>query len=274
MNTRTHWEYVFIIGAMKAGTTTVFDWLAQHSAILPSISKEPHYFAENSTDQYCATTLDGVWPNVSDAHFRYRLEASTGYSKYPFEPDVPQKICNAGLRPKFIYLVRDPISRIESHYNFMKRRSYFNKSLTDAHLIYTSNYGLQLRQYLKYFNLRDFLVIDFTMLALEPNKTHRRIIDFLDLQFEPVASYQAKNMTSQTNEISLYLMNSHLRGLLKFLPRSLVQGTKAIANHMFPVQEEFAYLTKQEVLDIKNRLRPDMHYFAEKTGFDVSQWGF
>jgi hypothetical protein len=274
LSSKADWEYVFIIGAMKAGTTTVFDWLAQHSAILPSISKEPHFFCENSVDQYSADTLDEVWPPVSKEALRYRLEASTGYSKYPFEPDVPQKIRKAGLRPKFIYIVRDPIARIESHYNFMKRRAYFDQSITDAHLINTSNYGLQLRRYLEHFDLSDFLIIDFKSLSADPAHTHERIIHFLDLPFEPVPSYEAKNVTKGTNKIALYLMNSPAKSILKLLPRPLIQTAKAIANRMLPVKDEFVRLSDEQVSTIKANLHDDMLYFAEQTGFDVAQWGF
>ena len=38
-------EYILIIGAMKCGTTTLFDLLAQHPQIAPCKPKEPGFFA-------------------------------------------------------------------------------------------------------------------------------------------------------------------------------------------------------------------------------------
>lgn len=38
-------NYVLIIGAMKSGTTTLFDLLSAHPAIAPCSLKEPGFFA-------------------------------------------------------------------------------------------------------------------------------------------------------------------------------------------------------------------------------------
>jgi hypothetical protein len=268
------WQYIFIIGAMKAGTTTVFDWLASHSHVVASISKEPHYFCENSVDKFSAASLDEVWPEVQDATVTTRLEASTGYSKYPFEPGVPAKIRQAGLHPKFIYIVRNPYDRIESHYNFMKRRSYFEQDIVDDHLINTSNYGLQLRKYLECFDLGDICIVDFRDLSSAPQAVYERVLEFVDLPYEALQDLTAKNVTKGTNRIALWLMNSPLKNLLRKMPRGLIDPLKKVANRWLPVRETQRKLTDAERLEVKDRLSQDMRYFAEKTGFDVSQWGF
>ena len=43
-------RYALIIGAMKAGTTTLFDHLAAHPAVAPSHPKEPGFFAFDDQD--------------------------------------------------------------------------------------------------------------------------------------------------------------------------------------------------------------------------------
>lgn len=106
-----------IIGAMKAGTTTLYyDLMANPSIYLPAENKEPHslgsekvltaggrreyarYFAKARANQVCG-------------------EASTGYTKLPTARGVPERamaICGPSL--KLIYLVREPVSRIISHH--------------------------------------------------------------------------------------------------------------------------------------------------------------
>ena len=37
-------RFAFIIGAMKAGTTSLFEILSQHPQVCPSKTKEPDYF--------------------------------------------------------------------------------------------------------------------------------------------------------------------------------------------------------------------------------------
>jgi hypothetical protein len=69
-------------------------------------------------------------------------------------------------------------------------------------------------------------------------------------------------------------MNSPLKNLLRKMPRGLIDPLKKVANRWLPVRETQRKLTDAERLEVKDRLSQDMRYFAEKTGFDVSQWGF
>ena len=43
-------NFVFIIGAMKSGTTSLFDILSQHPQVCPSKTKEPDYFTKDSNE--------------------------------------------------------------------------------------------------------------------------------------------------------------------------------------------------------------------------------
>ena len=42
-------QYVLIIGAMKSGTTTLYDYLARHPQLASSKRKEPGFFALKET---------------------------------------------------------------------------------------------------------------------------------------------------------------------------------------------------------------------------------
>ncbi len=39
--------HVMIIGAMKAGTSSLYDYLLEHPAICPAVTKEPEFFSEH-----------------------------------------------------------------------------------------------------------------------------------------------------------------------------------------------------------------------------------
>ncbi|MFT5202063.1 MAG: hypothetical protein ACI9C1_001445 [Candidatus Aldehydirespiratoraceae bacterium] len=106
-----HLNFV-IIGAMKAGTTSAFDFLASHPSVFAPRNKEPHYFSrgyrmpasyyrrlfrERGAGQLCG-------------------EASPTYSWTRRYPEVPERIANDAPNTKIIYLVRDPLERWLSHY--------------------------------------------------------------------------------------------------------------------------------------------------------------
>jgi hypothetical protein len=110
-------RYALIIGSMKCATTSLFSYLAEHPAIAPAKIKEPEFFSRNQGHQAKLARYEDLWDFDPDIH-RYAMEASTGYSKWG-ERGAAERIHAYGLRPRLVYVVRDPFARIESHYNFM-----------------------------------------------------------------------------------------------------------------------------------------------------------
>ena len=106
--------YAIIIGSMKCGTSSLYSYLAQHPEICPAASKEPEFFSENQGHGVKVEKYEDLWNFGMSVH-RYALEASTGYTKYPMEPNVAKNIRDYGIKPKFIYVIRNPFDRIQSH---------------------------------------------------------------------------------------------------------------------------------------------------------------
>lgn len=174
-------KHAIIIGAMKAGTTFLYNALAQHPAICSCIEKEPEYFSRafglrNYTNQHYSDLFQ------VQAEHQYTLEASVGYSKYPMEKGVAKRMCKEIRTPKLIYVVRNPIDRIVSHYNYMSQRPDWNFRITDDHLINTSRYMLQLEQYLMHFDKESIKIIIFEEMIANPQFAFQEIFSFLEYQ--------------------------------------------------------------------------------------------
>ncbi|HRO13218.1 MAG TPA: hypothetical protein PK452_16955, partial [Amaricoccus sp.] len=134
-------RYALIIGAMKCATTSLFSYLAEHPAIAPARIKEPEFFSRNQEHKAQIARYEDLWDFDPDLH-RYAMEASTGYSKWG-ERGAAERIHAYGLRPRLVYVVRDPFVRIESHYNFMLLQNpAWTRDITDENLVQTSNYYL------------------------------------------------------------------------------------------------------------------------------------
>ena len=56
------WPNLFLVGAAKAGTTSLYDALARHPAIYMSPMKEPHFFSQIEP----APERKAFFPHVSD----------------------------------------------------------------------------------------------------------------------------------------------------------------------------------------------------------------
>ena len=105
----------FILGAAKAGTTTLWDLLNQHPQVYLSFSKEPMYF---SRDDFFANGLDWYrdtyftdWkgqPLVGEAtpHYLYWAEKVAPRLARTFEPGAT----------KLIVIFREPVQRAYSWY--------------------------------------------------------------------------------------------------------------------------------------------------------------
>src|SRR3954463_14010007 len=98
---------------MKSGTSSFYRYLSQHPQICQAKVKEPEFFSEHQAHKHLCDKYSDLWEFDPDRH-RIALEASTGYTKFPSEPNVPRNIFEYGLRPKMIYCVRNPFERIIS----------------------------------------------------------------------------------------------------------------------------------------------------------------
>jgi len=166
-----------IAGAAKAGTTSLWYYLEEHPKICMASIKEPCFF---STAVGCASNPDGKSPRTSGQYSRgitwyeslYQNcngaiavgEASTQYMSEPESPELIKKfIPNA----KIIFLLRDPVERIYSHYLHERHRGWdvikFEEMVKQQHPAfltykYVSSYQLHLKKYEEVFPHKQLMV--------------------------------------------------------------------------------------------------------------------
>src|SRR5262249_9523812 len=103
---------LLIIGARKAGTTSLHEYLSLHPQIFMSEEKELSFF---DADGRWGRGIDWYKANF-DARYPINGESSPQYSRYPRTPGVPERIKSVLGMPKIIYAIRDPVDRILSDY--------------------------------------------------------------------------------------------------------------------------------------------------------------
>ena len=275
MNEISKSDYVLIIGAMKCGTTSLYFHLARHPNICPCTSKEPEFFSDNQGRGINVERYEDLWHFDPNIH-RYALEASTGYTKFPSEPHVPEKIYKYGLNPKFIYIVRNPFDRIVSHYNYMKTRPGFDVKtpLTSKHLISVSNYFLQLSQYRKYFPKDSFFILDFDQLKQDPELVFGKTCQFLDLSSDSIPSELGSyNPTPSLSKGELALRRSIFYKISKFLPTSSKRVARMTLKRLTsPAKKK--ELSEDEKEFVFEHLHEAMERFQQEYDFDIKKWGF
>lgn len=185
-------SFILIIGAMKAGTTSLFQYLASHPQIASGRKKEPNFFSHTRNWEQGADYYFEYWRNQfdSDQH-RYAIEGSTAYTMLPRYRRTASRIRAFDAQFRFIYIVRDPIERIESHlaHNIARgrlRAECYREGLIDA--VRTSRYSHQLDAFRRPLGNPEVLLLDFTELRRDPLTLLRRCEQFLELDpfpFEP-----------------------------------------------------------------------------------------
>jgi hypothetical protein len=162
----------FIVGAAKAGTTAVADYLGQHPQIYMCPVKEPHYFAKDirledlrpllkkrlrNLDLNAViksegkTKLHRAFITDTDVYHQLfsfadkELIAGEASPSYLYSEVAAREIHNYNPKAKIIILLREPVSRAFSHYQMDLRLAYtkgsFEEALTEDAAASTDSWG-------------------------------------------------------------------------------------------------------------------------------------
>ncbi|MGF1495090.1 MAG: sulfotransferase [Microcoleaceae cyanobacterium] len=217
---------LIIIGAMKCGTSSLHQYLNLHPQIHMSNMKELDFFIQ---EKNWNKGLSWYQSNFCESA-QIIGEASPNYTKYPMFQDVPRKIYQLVPQAKLIYILRDPIKRIVSHYShqytdrceFRTISEALSSNLIENHYVNCSRYYLQLEQFIPYFPIEKILVISLESLSKNPKKTLDKAFDFLEVDsfdhndFLKVfhQSNEKKRLTSLGSWVTKLPAGGRLRGVI------------------------------------------------------------
>ncbi|WP_372716858.1 sulfotransferase [Novipirellula sp.] len=177
---------LFLIGAMKSGTSSLHRYLNDHPDIFMSGLKEPAYFAEEvNLGRGLAWYLD-LFKEAGDA--KVVGESSTHYTKLPTYQGIPERIENFAPDAKFIFLMRDPLERTISQYwhhyqgrrsGEVEKREMLRAFQEDQRYLAYSNYALQLQPYLDRFGSDRLKVFTLEEFRCSPQSWMKQLYEWL-----------------------------------------------------------------------------------------------
>ena len=188
---------LFVVGAMKAGTTTLHGVLGSHPEIFMSPLKEPRYFAGIEPhllypyfDDAPLPDPEGRWysamfePAVGDPQIRYAGEASPDYTKLPTFPGCAERIHEFNPEARIVYILRDPVRRSLSHYwhnvrIVMEDRGLLEAIEEDPEVIALSDYARQIEPYLRLFPRDQIYVMTLEAFGERHEEEHRKLFEWL-----------------------------------------------------------------------------------------------
>jgi hypothetical protein len=171
---------LIIIGGLKCGTTSIHHYLGLHPQIHMSKPKELNFFVEELNWDL---GLDWYRSHF-DARLRVRGESSPHYTNLPRFGGVAERIREHCPEAKLIYMVRDPISRILSHWRHATGAGYEYGGMEerlaapDRAYVQRSLYWMQLQPYLELFPREQIAIFTQEELQSGREQTMRRAFDF------------------------------------------------------------------------------------------------
>lgn len=284
-------RYALIIGTMKSGTTTLFNYLNQLPTIAGASPKEPAFFAFDDVFAQGRTWYDGLF-RFDPAHHVWALEGSTDYSKAPFCGDVRARMATFDdAEFRMIFVMRHPLRRIESHAKHTQRNPReLGRNLTDRAdnsldsgispvSMAIAHYAGQLDRYRDLFDKGKVLLLTFEELIADPETHVGRVCTFLGLE-PPSVLVPPENENRFISKRRRAGWWDRLRGLpgvaplvKAIIPQSARRALEKATAEPVRVSGRFT-LTPDEETALIAELRPDLIRLRDVYGVDVERlWG-
>lgn len=179
-----------VIGAMRAGTTTLYHHLSHHPDIGMSRMKETDFFVSKMN-----------WPlgldwyqSQFDPGFALKGEVSPNYAMCHLWQGVPRRMHDTIPDAKLIFLARDPVDRFFSHYlhnwHLGRARVLPDQILgtqTGDNMLNASRYAIQIKAFLEFYPMDRVHILDFDLLRRAPQDALDHVTDFLGVDRRSIA---------------------------------------------------------------------------------------
>jgi hypothetical protein len=172
---------LIVIGGLKCGTTSLHHYLNLHPQVAMSRPKELNFFVAELNWE-----LGPEWyASHFDREAPVRGETSPHYTNLPRFAGVAERMHEVlGAQARIVYMVRDPLQRMLSHYLHNVGGGYETRPIADAlsdpnsAYIARSRYAMQLEPYLRAFDRSRVLVVANEDLATKREVTMRHVFEF------------------------------------------------------------------------------------------------
>ena len=226
-----------IIGAQKAGTTSLFAYLVQHSQFVRPLKKEIYFFDryyDQGLDWYKAHFYSPIHRAFAESIFvKQPIMTGEASTHYLFNPVAPERASKILPNAKIIAILRNPTERAFSAYKFLRaigiidpqasfedviihEDEFIEKEREDILASYgyfapvLSNYAFkqhglyeqQLQNWLKYYPREQILILVSDDLYTQPHETFSQVCRFLGISPPLKRDYPQMNPTSNKKTMS------------------------------------------------------------------------
>lgn len=281
-----------IVGAPKAGTTSLYHYLSEHPQVFMSNPKEVNFFSREEIEEqglyyndFKVKNLDEYKKLFTDAENAKAI--GEGSVSYLFYPNTPRKIKDILPDAKIIMLLREPVERGYSHYLMDYRLGLVSLSYDEivkksthhkhAHLYYQQYVELglyyeQVKRYLDLFGSEQVKIYFQEDLRQDTEKIILNLYDFLEIDRSVMPNIEREHNAfsmPKSNLVHRLYSSYFIRTIFSFI---FSDGIKEkIKNTFFETKKKpkLDETLKQQLLEI---YRPDIQKLEQLIGRDLSDW--
>ncbi|MFO8062689.1 MAG: sulfotransferase [bacterium] len=258
-----------IIGAMKCGTGSLYKYISTHPEIIPSSVKETNFFLQEES-----RNREIEYRRCFRGNGKYAFEASPNYSKCHLYPGVPGRMHSLLPDIKLIYLVRDPIERIKSHYvhNYCHGRE--NNTFSEAirennNYMLTSRYFFQIMSFLEFYKKNRIFVVQSEHLRNETEHTLDSIFQFLGISPDYDHTIINKRFHKSSNKRRSTVFEQYFRDKTK---NKYLLGVLRKSTKMFGKPVDKPQISSEDENLLKEQLQSDTDELRKFTGQKFNEW--
>lgn len=267
-----------MIGAQKCGTTGLAAQLAAHPSVCFSRVKEPGFFNEVTNWRDRLADYHQLFSPVAG---QICGEASTMYTFLPQWPDTCSRLYAYNPNLKLIYIMRDPVERIISHYTHNLVRGIVKEPpeqvvFDDPSYINRSRYGVQIRPYLERFGQENILLLIFEEYVKMPETTLRKVSRFLDIdptQFKkPAASEKHQSIGRDYIKYEAarrFVSSETFQSVRELIPMAIRQPIRKRISNQISQKPEFSSELRKLLWRF---VQDDVNSIEQTLGYSIEAW--
>ncbi|WP_336921880.1 sulfotransferase family protein [Aquipuribacter sp. SD81] len=267
-----------LVGAMKAGTTSLHGYLSSHPDVFMSPNKEPDYFVLEKTWSRGEQWYREQFRDARDEHAVG--EASTSYTKCTEFAGVPERAVSLLPDVRVVYLLRDPVERIRSMYlhNVIVGREHRplpQAVLSDPMYLDASRYAMQLSRWDAVLPPERVLTVLSEHLRADAAGVLARTGRFLGVDpsgfdLSPQRHNDTATRRKDTPATRLVRSLPGYRHALRLAPQPLVRALRTATTRTLPEADGVLDdTTRARLLDA---LAPDLERLRDRIGDDIDRW--
>ena len=295
---------LFLVGAPKCGTTSLYEYLRQHPQIFFPVAaevnsnwrvKEPAFFCPEllPSDIVIREEPQYLANYAGSEHHRWRGDATTYYL---YSQDAPARIREYSPDARILIILRPPVEQMRSNHSHLLRAG--REDIADFHaavaatedrrmgrrmpqrgvrawLDYTGvcSFASQVERYQKTFGVDRVKVVLLEDLRARPVQTYREVLSYLDVDTSFVPEFRVHNEAPPRGVLERFVTTVYRRPEIKQaasalfpyeMRRRFVSGIRKLETSRDKVDPRD--------LELRVALRPDVERLSGLIGRDLSHW--